>query len=307
MNSHSSSAFFLSAVLHGLLVVVLLISSYAISHDIKTEPKIFELVAGEGDNFAATEAPALGVPGGIKIDIPPLPTPTPEPAPVEPEISPAPEPPPPPPSPPAPAPVVEKKPTPEADKSPATPAPDFKKEIRNQVIKAASREKMKAARERKAEQKRITQEQFQRDQATKAKKAKAQANSTLKVAKIDSAGIAKGVLGGSTANTKGGAGGKALVASGEVLDRYWALLKQRALTALRKDMPAGLSDTLIATIETYIGADGSLSRIRITESSGSDDFDRAVVAAFRKVVMPPHPNGKGEGLEMKFRTKDVEE
>jgi colicin import membrane protein len=34
---------------------------------VKDEPKVFELVAGAGDNYAATAAPALGSAGGVKL------------------------------------------------------------------------------------------------------------------------------------------------------------------------------------------------------------------------------------------------
>ena len=68
-------AFMLSLALHGALVVVALLFSYALNQQVKNAPKVFELVAGAGDNYAATEAPALGSPNGVKLDLPPPPTP----------------------------------------------------------------------------------------------------------------------------------------------------------------------------------------------------------------------------------------
>jgi len=79
-------------MLHAVLIAVIL--WFALSkHQPEEAPKIFELVAGEGDNFAATEAPALGVAGGgikLEIPLPPAPDPSPvmEATPPEPEPSP---------------------------------------------------------------------------------------------------------------------------------------------------------------------------------------------------------------------------
>ena len=82
MTARSPSAILLSAALHGLFVAIALLFAYAVQSSVKDQPKVMELVAGEGDNYAATEAPALGVPNGIKISIPEPP------APVEPTIEP---------------------------------------------------------------------------------------------------------------------------------------------------------------------------------------------------------------------------
>ena len=90
----SPHAFFASAALHAGLMALVLWFTWAHNRSSeKDAPQIFELVAGEGDNFAATEAPALGVAGGgIKLEIPGPPTPEPSPvveaAPPEPEPSP---------------------------------------------------------------------------------------------------------------------------------------------------------------------------------------------------------------------------
>ena len=73
------AAFVTSVVLHSLVVAVLLLAAYSKSFESKPATKVFELVAGEGDNFAATEAPALGSPGGIKLSVPAPPVPRPVP------------------------------------------------------------------------------------------------------------------------------------------------------------------------------------------------------------------------------------
>src|SRR5215218_1986272 len=113
MQPNSSSAFFLSATLHGVVVSMILLLTYAWQDSAKEAPKIFELVAGEGDDYMATAAPALGT-EGVKFQAkePPTPAPTqPDPTPVQaaPEriVEPAPVTP-------APKPVITKAPPPDA-------------------------------------------------------------------------------------------------------------------------------------------------------------------------------------------------
>ena len=305
------AAFVTSVVLHGLVVAVLLLAAYSKSFESKPATKIFELVAGEGDNFAATEAPALGSPGGIKLSVPAPPVPRPEP--VAPEVTkpePVPEKPiptPPVPTPPTPTPPVPKPPMPVAPsvpkqepvKSPTEPKPTTSKtktmaeQMRWEAIRSESKIKTQIARDKAAEKKRLEQE---------AKAAKAAAASAPRV---DVEGIVKGVQGGSTANKEGGAGGKALVRSdGPVMDAYFGMLRDRLLKAL--DKPPGLSDTLVAEAEFRIGADGSIRGAKIISPSGSAEFDRAVLEAYSRVRMPARPDGKGSVHSLKFRTKDLD-
>jgi len=306
------AAFVTSVLLHGLVVAVLLLAAYSKSFESKPATKIFELVAGEGDNFAATEAPALGSPGGIKLSVPAPPVPRPEP--VAPEVTkpePVPEKPiptPPVPTPPIPTPPVPKPPMPVAPpvpkqepvKSPTEPKPTTSKtktmaeQMRWEAIRSESKIKTQIARDKAAEKKRLEQE---------AKVAKAAAASAPRV---DVEGIVKGVQGGSTANKVGGAGGKALVRSDapEMMDAYFGMLRDRLLKAL--DKPPGLSDTLVAEAEFRIGADGSIRGAKIISPSGSAEFDRAVLEAYSRVRMPARPDGKSSVQTARFRTKDLE-
>ena len=220
------AAFVTSVVLHGLVVAVLLLAAYSKSFESKPATKIFELVAGEGDNFAATEAPALGSPGGIKLSVPAPPVPRPEP--VAPEVTkpePVPEKPiPTPPVPKPPIPVAPPVPKQEPVKSPTEPKPTTSKtktmaeQMRWEAIRSESKIKTQIARDKAAEKKRLEQE---------AKVAKAAAASAPRV---DVEGIVKGVQGGSTANKVGGAGGKALVRSDapEMMDAYFGMLRDEA-------------------------------------------------------------------------------
>jgi colicin import membrane protein len=207
-------------------------------------------------------------------------------------------------SPPVPAPKAPSTPAPPAEKTPSAPGnepvPNFKKKIQYEIVRGDAKAKLQLRREREAEQKRqaeerkraaedakrMTKEEFDRAQRAKGGGAKAPAT---KVARIDGEGIAKGVVGGSTANRKGGAGGKALTSSGEgVLDSYYALFKRELRTAF--ETPPGLSDSLKATLEVRSNPDGSLSNARIAVSSGSREFDQAVLAAVRRVRMPARPS-----------------
>ena len=312
MSDRMPAAFVTSVVLHGLVVALLLLAAYLKSFESKPATKIFELVAGEGDNFAATEAPALGSPGGIKLNVPAPPVPRPEP--VAPEVTkpePVPEKPiptPPVPTPPIPTPPVPKPPMPVAPpvpkqepvKSPTEPKPTTSKtktmaeQMRWEAIRSESKIKTQIARDKAAEKKRLEQE---------AKVAKAAAASAPRV---DVEGIVKGGQGGSTANKVGGAGGKALVRSDapEMMEAYFGMLRDRLLKAL--DKPPGLSDTLVAEAEFRIGADGSIRGAKIISPSGSAEFDRAVLEAYSRVRMPARPDGKSSVQTARFRTKDLD-
>lgn len=300
MRPNSPSAFFLSTFLHGTVVVLILLLSYFTHSEIKDSPKIFELVAGEGDNYAATEAPALGTEGGVKFSAPEPPAvqlspPEPVAAPAQPEtvITPAP-------IPKAPAPAVIR---------------DFKKDVlristkRQARLEAIEKRKREAA-ERKAKEealrnKRMTKADF--DRQNKAAKAPAR-TSTPKIARIDAEGIKGGVIGGSTANKTGGAGGKALRRDegASPLDLYFSLLKQRLKEAL--DKPPGLSDTLVAVVELRIASDGTLSGAHITASSGNADFDHAALEAIARVrSIGRKPDGRSEIISVRLRMKEEDD
>jgi len=293
MQAHTSNAFFLSALLHGTAIGLALVFGYLLKDGVREPPKIFELVAGEGDNYAATVAPALGTPGGIKIAIPEPPAPQPEPE----KLAPPPEP------------AITKapleKPIPAMPPKKEEPViPNISRQIKNKIVRADSKAKLEIKKEREAEQKRLTKEEF--DRRNKAKAAKPAAGSA-KVAKIDAEGIRSGVIGGSTANHTGGAGGKALAREeGDLLDAYFSLLKRRLKEAL--DKPPGLSDTLVAVAEVRIAADGTLSGAHITRSSGSSEFDQAVLEAITRVhSVGPRPDGKSELISFSFRMREEDE
>lgn len=300
MQANSPQAFFISTILHVALAAILLVVGFLVQQRVEKPPKIFELVAGDGDNYMATAAPALGTPDGIKVTIP-------EPAVVKP------------------APVVEPVPEPVVERAPVTPAKaappkvapvepirDFSKDVKRISTKRQKRleaedKRLRAIAEKKAkaaEAKKMTKAEFDRLNKSKSKSAAPKSATPPKIAKIDGAGIAKGVIGGSTANKVGGAGGKALTRDeGDALDAYFSLLKRRLKEAL--DKPPGLSDSLVAVVEVRIAANGLLSGAKVTRSSGSADFDHAALAAIARVrSIGPRPDGKSEVLSIPFLMKE---
>jgi colicin import membrane protein len=278
MTARSPSALMLSATLHGAIVALIILFAYVAQTHVKETPKILELVAGEGDNYGATEAPALGIAGGIKIAIPEPPAP----------VAPTP------PAPTPPAPVTAAEPDP-------VPAPvNFSNQIKRKIIRAESKAKAEIKKEREAEQKRISKAEF--DKMNKASKAAAAGNP--KVKHVDTEGISGGVVGGSTRNKTGGAGGKALTAEEhDLLDAYFAIVKQRLQDGL--DKPPGLGDAVYAIAEFRLNADGSITNARITRASGSDEFDRAVIDDIRryKRISPPSA-WRGDTVSLTFRMKE---
>jgi TonB family protein len=300
MSNNTSSAFMLSLTLHGGIVALILLIAFLL-HQTKPEmPQIFELVAGEGENIGATEAPALGVTGGIKLDIPTPPTPVKAPVVAAP-----------------PEPVIERAPLPAAEKAPPKPVetktPNFAKDVeriatkRENRLVEADRKKREAAekkaRAEEAKKKTMTKAEF--DKLNKNKPVQtAKAGAALNPKKIDAEGIAKGVAGGSTANKSAGAGGAALTRAEQgQLENYIALLLQRLRAAHEK--PPGLSDLLQARVEFRIAADGTLSGVKILTSSGSGEFDRSVLEAFARVrSIGPTPNRKSDVWVVSFKMRE---
>ena len=309
----SFRAFALSSSLHAAIVALVLLAGWTATREPEVG-KVIELVAGEGDNFSAREAPALGVPGGISVPVSaapaPRPVPAPEPvvertAPHEP-VTPAPAPVPAPVAPPAPkTPVTKNAVT--ADDAP----PNFKRKIDYAIVRGDAKAKQQIRKEREAEAKRVAEdkkrmskEEF--DRAQKGKTSAGKSGATTKVARVDAEGIAKGVVGGSTASKSGGAGGKALKAAGDdVLAAYDQYFKEE----LRRkfDPPPGLAETLKATFQVRSNPDGSLASPRVLKSSGSRQFDDAVLEAIRRMKMPARPDKKAETVEFTFSMRELSE
>jgi TonB family protein len=280
MSAQTPGAYGLSALVHSGAVALVLFFSYAAEHLDKSEPKVFELVAGEGDNYAATAAPALGSEGGIKVTPQaPVPTPLPEP----------------------PAPQPEAQPVPKQEPSPIQSAPETipaptKQKAPKPVDLVTSLKRAEDRRKKKLEAKYKKQEEAD---------AKRQA-ALNKVSHIDAEGIREGVVGGSTENKKGGAGGKALTREeGTELEAYFAELLMRIKES--HTPPEGVADNISAKVELFVAADGSISHARITSSSGNSEFDRSVIEACQHTrSIGPRPDGKSETVSFTFKMREDE-
>jgi len=291
MTARSPTAFLISATIHGLFAAVMFYTAYALKDEIIDKAKVFELVAGEGDNYAATEAPALGTPGGVKFDMPAAPKSAPvftppepvqEPEPVvqspvqaveppkvepKPKVQPAPKP--------EPSPVV--KADPKAVKKADPVVPNFVDKMKRTQVRLDA--KQRAQREKEAKAAALAAKNAE-IAAKKAELLKGNGGPT-KIAKIDAEGIAKGVLGGSTANKVGGAGGTALSrAEQDELGTYFALVKMRIKEAMAQ---VDADDNIVAKVEFHVSPAGTFSQVRIIRSSGNAEYDQAVLDAFHKV------------------------
>jgi colicin import membrane protein len=146
---------------------------------------------------------------------------------------------------------------------------------------------------------------YKKAQEAAAKKL-AQQQAAAKVSHIDAEGIRNGVIGGSTENKTGGAGGKALTREeGNELDAYFALLKARIKE--NHEPPEGVSNSLVAVVEFLVAADGAISEVRIKSSSGNSQFDQSAVEACRRTQsIGPRPDGRSETEQLTFTMHDEE-
>lgn len=295
MTDRHAGAYAISALMHLGIVALALVLTYAVTQEKADAPKILELVAGGGNNYAATAAPALGDPAAsLKLDAPApvAPQPDPTPAPPVPETPPAP---------------LQAEPTPVAappTPAPAKPAPtaakppDFSKTVARTAARRESRIMTKYRKQLEADEKRqrMTEEQFRKAHPNAGRAAPS------KVARVDAAGIREGVVGGSAANKEGGAGGRALTREeGDEAEAYFALLRNHLQDSFEELKPTDVSDQLSAKVGFFVGADGAISRVRLLRSSGNAEFDRAVLEAFRRTSpIGPRPDHRGDEVSLDF-------
>jgi len=286
MSAQSPGAYLISVLIHGAAVLLAMFFGYAAKNVVQDTPKVFELVAGAGDNYAARAAPALGIPGGIKVAA----------AMPRPEAS----------SPIQQAPV-QQAPVQEApiQKAPIHAAPAKQPKPLNMVSEL---KRVEERRERRLEAKYQKEEEADRKRMAKEELERAQAagKAGARVAHIDAEGIREGVVGGSTDNKTGGAGGRALTREeGSELEAYFSLLKARIKE--NHVPPEGVSDTLEARVEFFVAADGSLSQIRIIRASGNHEFDQSVIEACEHTrSIGARPDGRSEMVQMTFKMREDE-
>lgn len=293
-------AFGVSALLHGLAIGLLLFLTVLWSEQEKERSEVFEVVAGPGDDFAATEAPEGSEQGEAatgEIQMPTLPTvntwtppvPVAEVVPVEPVFVR-----------PQPAPVVEPVPVPNF-------ARDMKATLRTEQRKTdreirQQRAKEEAAAKAEAAKQKTSFAEFQKQQGAKSTASAKAPTKTDPGKRIDPNSIRQGVTGGTSAGSAG-AGGKALsAAERDRMEAYFAMLISRLRDSHEK--PAGLSDLLNAEVQYTVAANGAISGVRISRSSGNADFDRSVIEAFSRVRMPARPDGKTSVERVVFRMRE---
>jgi colicin import membrane protein len=324
MSAQTPSSYTYSILLHAAAAGALFFGAVILKEQKREPAKFIELVAGEGDNYAATEASMLGDPDGMGVDLPTIPAPNVpkiaeiDPSPNEPLPIPEPEPVKPTPQPPEPDPITpaplkeseKEKPSKNAEKAaPAKEpkAPNFVKDVTRLAKKREQRlmtkyrkeQAAKAERERKAAEqaaKRTSYDQFNKQNAGKTN------------ASQSTASVRKGLRGGVEQGTgmAPGAGGKALTAAeASLMERYYSFLKLKLRQA--HEPPPGVGDRLSTEIEFFLAADGTMSQLQISRSSGNTEFDESVLAAFRKVrSVGPRPDGQSERVKLRFNAQDDE-
>ncbi|MDR0353071.1 MAG: TonB family protein [Opitutaceae bacterium] len=271
--THSASPYVASLVLHGAVVLAIALSAMVFQQAQLHAPAVFELVAGEGVNYAATEAPAPSPDVTFeRPDVPIIDTPLP--------------PPPPPPDEPEPRSVVQPV---RAEVTPPDPV-ITPKPVEPPVKPAA-----------KPKQSTTSWEAFRQQNKTRTRAQSAEAGRPKPAAipKINVRGVAGGTGGAE------GAGGNVLSRSADqdLLGGYLALLQQKLKEAHEK--PSGLGDHLSVTISFKLSATGAMSHVRVTRSSGNAEFDQSALAAFRAVrSIGPRPDGKTDERTAVFKMSD---
>ncbi len=270
MRANSPSAVLVSLTLHAFVAAVIFLTTIFIARQDRTPPVVFELVAGPPTAPDELVAPALGnTPDKVAVEAPKAPE-VPEPKAQE----------------------VAKPPEMNEVAVPAKPAP--------------AKRDTSIAKQLKKSEKMSYQDYLKKHPTPKTPKTAAVTPKGGNVPRIDAQGIAEGVRGGSTANTRGGGGGKALTREEQSeLNTYISFL----LNALKEahDPPPGVSDQLETRVTFDITASGVILNPRIAHSSGNREFDESVVEAFRRVKsIGPTPTGKADTWTVTFRMKEPE-
>lgn len=277
MRANSPSAFFTSLLLHGSVAALIIFFTYFTFWQQGPPPIIFELVDGPPTAPDELVAPALGNSlAPVKLEVPKAAPPSVKPEPKVEEV------------------VQTVKPVQAPPVSKVVPPPPKPKpKPDNPIIKEM----------KKSEKMSYTEylKKHPRKSSTQTASAKPR---TGNIPKIDAEGIAQGVKSGSTANKRGGGGGKALTREEQnEFNTYISLL----ISALKQAHvpPPGVSDKLETKVTFDITAGGHILNPRIARSSGDKDFDESVLEAFRKLrSIGPTPNGKSDTWTVTFRMRD---
>lgn len=286
MRANSPSAIFASLAIHAVFAILIVLLSLMIkrAQEAQKPPVIFELVAGPPTSPFEKEAPALGVRNPTKLEVPKsVPKTPPKPEPVEEE--------------------EEETVAPPVTVKPPPIAPP------KQTTKAKTEVKKPAPPKAAPTPKKMSYDDFKKQHGEpKAGKASTSPRSAAKVPRINTKGITGGVAGGSTANDRGGGGGKALTREDMAeMDIYITALKNRLGIAHNELKPEGLGDSLSAEVEFTISANGEISNIRIVRSSGNAEFDASVRESFRRITwMGARPDKRSSSFRLTFRMREIE-
>jgi TonB family protein len=281
MRPNSSSAIFTSLILHGFVAAIIFVTTIYLAHSTDIAPKIIELVAGPPTAMDALEAPALGNrPDPVKVNVP----------------------------------KVELPPEPQVEQTPAVPEPVVKETVpakpepaKPEAVKTPTPPKAKSdtsfTKQMKKSEK-TSYKEYLKKHPTPKQSAASTARSAAKAPKVDYQGIAKGVAGGSTANTRGGQGGKAMTREEtDQLSTYISFLIQELKRA--HEPPAGVSDRLEADVAFDITSGGAILNPRIAKSSGNREFDESVLEAFRRMrSIGPTPTRRPYSWSLTFKMRD---
>jgi colicin import membrane protein len=269
MQAHSPSSLLVSLILHAFVAALVFLSTVIVARRASEQPVIFELVAGPPTAPDELVAPALGnTLTKVKLEVPK----------VEAVAS-------------MPEPVVQTQPEEKAVEPPVEKA------------KPKAKPDTSIAKEMKQAQ-RMSYKDYLKKHPTPKQAAPTQPRLAANVPRVDAQGIAQGVKGGSTANTRGGGGGNALVREQQnQMNTYISLLIQELKKA--HEAPPGVSDQLEARVTFDITASGAILNPRISKSSGDKAFDESVLEAFLRVrSIGPTPNRRSDTWTVTFKMRD---
>jgi len=278
MRANSPSSIFASLGLHAFVAAIIICSTMFLARQDRDQPVIFELVAGPATAPDELVAPALGNTTAI------LPVPKVEPTPAKPEPEAA-----------KPEPVVQTQPEEKAVEPPvekAKPKATEKPKADTSIVK-----EMRQAQ-------RMSYKDYLKKHPTPKVVASVQPRASSGGPRVDATGIAQGVRGGSTANTRGGGGGNALTREQQnQLDTYISLLIQELKKA--HEPPPGVSDRLETKVTFDITASGAILNPRISKSSGDKAFDNSVLEAFLRMrSIGPTPDHRSATWSVTFKMRD---
>lgn len=288
MEHHRQRALIVSVTLHALIAAGVFFTTYYLAKKQEEQPKIIELVGGPPTDIYSTEAPRKGN-KPITFDLPEVEEPLGENE--EPEAAD-----------PKPAEVA---PTPPAKEAPPTiTPPKVTPKTQPKIVEKSKTAEAKPKTKAKLTEKKISYDEFAKKNPGLKNTAKTGKTGSktgkANYKKVDVAGIAGGMVGGSLKST-GGGGGKALTREEQDrMDTYKSYLFQEIQRTASEDS-AGINDQLMAKVTFDISAGGVISNPRIARSSGSREFDDFALNVFRRMPkLPPTPDRKAYTWTVNF-------